>query len=145
MVLGWLRRCKVLGLRLGDLQVAERREFVAEGKAGNSGWCRYRRLAEVGAYLGLERPLRLSTEKVFVALKGPTRDRPLTAARLDEVLAGARRRAGLTHVTCHEPPAKATDRPQDVTKVMGPAPLPVACWKGLHGNSHETGTRSSVR
>jgi integrase/recombinase XerD len=35
MVLGGLRRCEVLGLRLGDLHVAERRVFVAEGKASN--------------------------------------------------------------------------------------------------------------
>lgn len=35
-------------------------------------------------------------------LKGLTRDRPLTAAGLDQVLAGARTRAGLTHATCHE-------------------------------------------
>ena len=37
MVLGGLRRCEVLGLRLEDLRVAERRVFVAEGKAGRSG------------------------------------------------------------------------------------------------------------
>jgi integrase len=34
MVLGGLRRCEVLGLRLGDLHVAERRVFIAEGKGG---------------------------------------------------------------------------------------------------------------
>jgi len=34
MVLGGLRRCEVLGLRMGDLRVAERRLFVAEGKGG---------------------------------------------------------------------------------------------------------------
>ncbi len=35
MVLGGLRRCEVLGLRLGDLQVATRRVFIAEGKGGH--------------------------------------------------------------------------------------------------------------
>ena len=35
MVLGGLRRCEVLGLRLEDLQVAERRVFIAEGKGGH--------------------------------------------------------------------------------------------------------------
>jgi hypothetical protein len=39
---------------------------------------------------------------VFVALKGPRRGQPLSAAGLDEVLDGARRRAGLTHASCHE-------------------------------------------
>ena len=34
MVLGGLRRCEVLGLRLDDLRVAERRVFIAEGKGG---------------------------------------------------------------------------------------------------------------
>ena len=41
MVLGGLRRCEVLGLRLEDLRAAERRVFIAEGKAG-SGWSRCR-------------------------------------------------------------------------------------------------------
>jgi integrase len=35
MVLGGLRRCEVLGLRLPDLDVAERRVFIAEGKGGH--------------------------------------------------------------------------------------------------------------
>jgi integrase len=34
MVLGGLRRGEVLGQRLGDLRLAERRVFIAEGKAG---------------------------------------------------------------------------------------------------------------
>ena len=33
MVLGGLRRCEVLGLRLEDLRVAERQVFIAEGRA----------------------------------------------------------------------------------------------------------------
>ena len=39
---------------------------------------------------------------MFVVLKGPNRGQPLSAKGLDEVLAGARRRAGLEHATCHE-------------------------------------------
>jgi integrase len=35
MVLGGLRRCEVLGLRLADLQVPARRVFIAEGKGGH--------------------------------------------------------------------------------------------------------------
>jgi integrase/recombinase XerD len=35
-------------------------------------------------------------------LKGPNRGRPLTAKGLEEILDGARRRAGLEHATCHE-------------------------------------------
>ena len=39
---------------------------------------------------------------MFVVLKGPNRGRPLTAKGLDEIMLGARRRAGLEHATCHE-------------------------------------------
>ncbi len=35
MVLAGLRRCEVLGLRLGDVWVGDRRLFVAEGKGGH--------------------------------------------------------------------------------------------------------------
>ena len=37
-----------------------------------------------------------------MVLKGPRRGLPLSAEGLDEILAGARRRAGLGHATCHE-------------------------------------------
>jgi len=104
MVLGGLRRCEVLGLRLEDLHAAERRVFVAEGKAGRqrlipiSG----RFFAAVAAYLEAERPPGTRSDRVFVVLKGPRRGLPLSAKGMDEVLAAARRRAGLAHATCHE-------------------------------------------
>jgi len=104
MVLGGLRRCEVLGLRLGDLHVAERRVFIAEGKGGRqrlvpvSG----RFFAAVAAYLDAERPPGAGTDRVFVVLKGPRRGQPLSAKGVEVVLAGARRRAGLGHGTCHE-------------------------------------------
>jgi integrase/recombinase XerD len=34
MLLGGLRRCEVLGLRLGDVNAGERRLFIARGKSG---------------------------------------------------------------------------------------------------------------
>ncbi len=104
MVLGGLRRCEVLGLRLGDLHAAERRVFVAEGKGGRqrlipvSG----RFFAAVAAYLDAERPPGARTDRVFVVLKGPRRGQPLSAKGMDEILIAARRRAGLGHATCHE-------------------------------------------
>jgi integrase/recombinase XerD len=104
MVLGGLRRCEVLGLRLDDLRPAERRVFIAEGKGGRqrlipvSG----RFFAAVGAYLDAERPAGAGTDRVFVVLKGPRRGQPLSAKGTDEVLAAARRRAGLDHATCHQ-------------------------------------------
>ncbi len=104
MVLGGLRRCEVLGLQLADLRVGERRVFIAEGKGAHQRLIPvssqfFRSLA---AYLETERPATTSTESVFVVLKGPRRGSPLSAAGLDEVLAGARRRAGLERGSCHQ-------------------------------------------
>ena len=104
MVLGGLRRCEVLGLRLGDLRPGERKVFVAEGKGGHSRLVPMsaRFFASVASYLGAERPVEAQSESVFVVLKGPRRGQPLSAAGLDEILDGARSRAGLAHGTCHE-------------------------------------------
>jgi integrase/recombinase XerD len=104
MVLGGLRRCEVLGLRMEDLRVGERRLFIAEGKGGHQRLVPVsaRFFAAVQAYLDAERPPGLSTDRVFVALKGPARGKPMAVRGLDEILAGARHRAGLSHGTCHE-------------------------------------------
>jgi site-specific recombinase XerD len=104
MVLGGLRRCEVLGLRLADLQVAARRVFIAEGKGGHqrlipvSG----RFFASLATYLDTERPTDAGTDRVFVVLKGPRRGMPLSAAGLDQILDSARARAGLAQATCHQ-------------------------------------------
>ncbi len=107
MVLGGLRRCEVLGLRMADLRVAERRVFIADGKGGHQRLVPVsaRFFTAVAAYLETERPPGIDgtdTDRVFVVLKGPNRAKPLSAKGLDEVLSGARRRAGLGHATCHE-------------------------------------------
>jgi integrase/recombinase XerD len=75
MVLGGLRRCEVLGLRVGDLRFGERRVFVAEGKGGHQRLIPVsaRFFTEVSAYLDAERPADPGTGKVFVDLKGPRR------------------------------------------------------------------------
>lgn len=104
MLLGGLRRCEVLGLRLGDLRPGERRVFVAEGKGARQ------RIVPVSArffatsadYFETERPRTSATDKVFVVLKGQRRGQPLSAAGLDEIVEGARRRAGIEHLTCHQ-------------------------------------------
>lgn len=103
MLLAGLRRCEVLGLRLRDINAGEQRLFVASGKGGGerivlvSG----RFFEALGRYLESERPSGLVTEACFVVLKGPRRGLPLSAAGLDEVIDGARGRAGLARVTCH--------------------------------------------
>jgi len=104
MLLGGLRRCEVLGLRLTDLQVPARRVFIAEGKGGHqrlipvSG----RFFACLAAYLDGERPPDAGTDRVFVVLKGPRRGMPLSAGGLDQILDSARDRAGLAQATCHQ-------------------------------------------
>jgi integrase/recombinase XerD len=104
MVLGGLRRCEVLGVRFEDLRPGEGRLFVAEGKGGHqrlipiSG----RFFRSVASYVNGERPAEATTERLFVVLKGPRRGQPLSADGLDEIVLGARRRAGLGHASCHE-------------------------------------------
>jgi len=104
MLLAGLRRCEVLGLRLEDIQVADRRLVVTEGKGGHHRVvpAADRFFAALGDYLHDERPAGAAMDRVFVVLKGPRRGRPLSAEGLDEILAGARRRAGLEHATCHQ-------------------------------------------
>jgi site-specific recombinase XerD len=104
MVLGGLRRCEVLALRLEDLKTAERRVFIVEGKGGHQRLVPVseRFFVSVAAYLHRERPAGCDSDRVFVVLKGPNRGQPLSAAGLDEIIGGARRRAGLEHLTCHE-------------------------------------------
>jgi site-specific recombinase XerD len=104
MVLGGLRRCEVLGLRLVDIQVAERSLFIAEGKGGHQRIVPISNafFSAVGDYLRLERPGGAPTDRVFVALKGPSRGTGLTADGMDVIMRGARQRAGLERATCHQ-------------------------------------------
>ncbi len=104
MLLGALRRCEVLGLRLRDVNAGERRLFVAEGKGGHQRIVPVstRFFATLADYLDHERPRTSATDRVFVVLKGRRRGLPLSADGLDEILDGARRRAGLERLTCHQ-------------------------------------------
>jgi integrase len=49
-----------------------------------------------------ERPPETTTDSLFVSLKGPRRGEPLSTPGLDEIVRAARKRAGLSHGTCHE-------------------------------------------
>jgi integrase/recombinase XerD len=104
MLLAGLRRCEVLGLRFADVQVADRRLVITEGKGGHHRVvpAANRFFGALGDYLHQERPAAADTDRLFVVLKGPRRGLPLSAEGLDEILAGARKRAGLEHATCHE-------------------------------------------
>ena len=104
MVLGGLRRCEVLGLRLEDLRVGQRRVLIAEGKGGHQRIIPVssRFFASAATYLDAECPVPVDTDRVFLVLRGPNRGRPLSASGLDQILESARERAGLTHASCHE-------------------------------------------
>ena len=85
MLLGGLRRCEVLGLRLRDVNPGERRLFVASGKGGRerivpvSG----RFFEALGAYLRVRASAGGGRrDACFVVLKGPRRGMPLSAAGL---------------------------------------------------------------
>ncbi len=103
MVLGGLRCCEVLGLRMEDLRPTEGRVFVADGKGGHQRLVPVsaRFFASLARYLNDERP-ECATEQVFVALKGARRGEPLSIDGLEEIVRGAKARARLSHATCHE-------------------------------------------
>ncbi len=104
MLLGGLRRCEVLGLRLQDVRWREKRLFIANGKGGHQRIVPIspRFFTGLRSYLDNERPTEIDTPFVFVVLKGPNRGRPLKANGLDQIMLGARQRAGLDHASCHE-------------------------------------------
>jgi integrase/recombinase XerD len=104
MVLGGLRRCEVLGLDLADIKAGERRVFISQGKGGHQRIVPIspRFFASLGDYLDQERPQASPSQAVFVVLKGIRRGQALSADGLDEIMDGARRRAGLTQATCHQ-------------------------------------------
>jgi len=104
MVLGGLRRCEALGLRLVDVRVADRSVFIVEGKGGHQRVIPISNpfFAALGDYLCNERPPTATTDRVFVTLKGPHRGEPMTADGVDKILQAARQRAGLRQATCHQ-------------------------------------------
>ena len=59
-------------------------------------------LRHLARYLELERPAVADPTAVFLALEGVRRGQPLSADGLDQIVLGARQRAGLAHCSCHE-------------------------------------------
>jgi integrase/recombinase XerD len=115
MLFGGLRRCEVLGLRLGDLRPGERRSFIAPGKGGHQRIVPIsnRFFRTVADYLRIERPHTSTTDRVFVVLKGPRRGEPLTAVGVDEIMSGACQRANLPRLTCHQLRHTCFTRPRE--------------------------------
>ena len=102
MLLGGLRKSEVLKLTLKDIDFGQHTLFVREGKGG------YQRvvaisdvaLKELLDYMDKERPSS-SSERVFLALKGPHRGQPLRIAALDTIVKYHRRQAQTPGVQCH--------------------------------------------
>src|SRR5665213_1727250 len=104
MVLGGLRCCEVIGLRLEDLHPTERRVFIADGKGGHQRLVPLSAqfFSSVAAYLSGERPTDATSGQLFVVLKGVRRGGPLSIDGLEQIVRAAKTRAGLEHATCHQ-------------------------------------------
>ena len=90
MVLGGLRRCEVLGLRLEDLRLGEWRVLIREGKGGHERLVPLSPtfFATVARYMDHERP-ESTSDMLFVALKGARRGHPLSVPGLDQIIRAA--------------------------------------------------------
>ena len=79
MLLAGLRRCEVLGLRFADVQVADRRLFIVEGKGGHHRVVPVanRFFDALGDYLHDERPAGRAHRPGVRGAEGPA---PRTAA-----------------------------------------------------------------
>ncbi len=104
MVLGGLRCCEVIGLRLEDLQPTNRRVFIADGKGGHQRLIPMSAqfFQSVSSYLSLERPADSASDSLFVVLKSRRRGSPLSINGLEQIVASAKTRAGLERATCHQ-------------------------------------------
>jgi site-specific recombinase XerD len=104
MVLGGLRCCEVIGLRLEDLQPTQRRVFIADGKGGHQRVVPLSAqfFASVSNYLSAERPSDAGSDRLFVSLKGARRGDGLSIDGLEQIVRAAKDRAGLRRATCHQ-------------------------------------------
>jgi len=104
MVLGGLRCCEVIGLRLEDLHPTERRVFIADGKGGHQRLVPLSAqfFSSVATYLSGERPSDATSGQLFVVLKGVRRGGPLSIDGLEQIVRAAKTRAGLEHANCHQ-------------------------------------------
>lgn len=75
MLLGGLRRCEVLGLRLRDVHLADKRLSIAEGKGGHERIVPVagRFFITLAAYLERERPAEAAGPALFSGLLGQLR------------------------------------------------------------------------
>ncbi len=104
MVLGGLRCCEVIGLRLEDLQPTNRRVFIADGKGGHQRLIPMSAqfFQSISSYLSLERLGDAVSDRLFVSLRGARRGEPLSIDGLEQIVRAAKARAGVERATCHQ-------------------------------------------
>jgi integrase/recombinase XerD len=104
MVLGGLRCCEVIGVRLEDLQPTQRRVFIVDGKGGHQRVVPMSSqfFTSISNYLSTERPSDAESDQLFVSLKGARRGGGLTIDGLEQIVRAAKTRAGLETATCHQ-------------------------------------------
>ena len=102
MVQGGLRAAEVRGLRLEGVDFGLRQLRVT-GKGSRDRIVPVDRafFGELVSYLREERPAGLTTETVFVVLRGPTRGQPLTEAGMRKIFRSHRDSSGATRVRPH--------------------------------------------
>ncbi len=101
MVLGGLRRAEVLDFVSRICIWASGGCSSTTARAATSDWCLCHRRSlppSPPTWTASDHPCR--DGPLFVVLKGPRRGQPLSAEGLDEIISGARARAGLAHGTC---------------------------------------------
>lgn len=102
MLQGGLRAAEVRGLRLADLDFGLRQLHVV-GKGGRERVVPVDRafFTELASYLREERPAGLTTDAVFVVLRGPTLGQPLTEAGMRKIFRRHRDSSGAIRVRPH--------------------------------------------
>jgi site-specific recombinase XerD len=102
MLQGGLRAAEVRGLMLAGVDFGLRQLRVT-GKGGRERIVPVDRafFTELASYLRVERPAGLTTEEVFVVLRGPTCGQPLTEAGMRKIFRSHRDSSGAARVRPH--------------------------------------------
>lgn len=102
MLLSGLRSCEVLALRIGDLELTERR-IVIRGKGNKQRLLPLidQTIDALENYLRLERPDNCRTNLLFVVLQGPRRMEPMSSAGLRNIFRYRRATLNLRQANPH--------------------------------------------
>ena len=126
MVLGGLRRCEVLGLRMADLKFGDRRVFIVEGKGGHQRQVPIskRFFDSVANYLARRTPRRRVDGSGVRGVEGPEHRPAVVAKGLDQIVLSARERAGLDPLHVSRAAPHVSDPAARGRHVVGGGPGP---------------------